>query len=171
MKINSLTTTEEDIMQTIWSLSSPYLREIMASIPEPKPHQNTVSTYLKILTEKGYLHPEKEGRVFRYTVKIGKDTYRRAQLLELREKFYNGKSVELISDLPDMDSPKKEPTTEENASLPPVEVQPEIPTPSTYQAEIAQYVEKLVKKQLKASKAAQEKDKAKKTDKKKKKKK
>ena len=63
--------------------------------PEPKPHQNTVSTYLKILTEKGFLATEKEGRIFKYTVIIPFADYRKFLLKELCQHFFDdsGKDV------------------------------------------------------------------------------
>ena len=45
----TLTKAEEQIMQAIWSLEQAFLRDIMDILPEPKPHQNTVATILKIL--------------------------------------------------------------------------------------------------------------------------
>ncbi len=61
MKINHLTAAEENFMKLFWKMESFYLKDVMEQHPEPKPHQNTVSTYLKILVEKGYLSTVKEG--------------------------------------------------------------------------------------------------------------
>ena len=68
MKINSLTSAEENLMKLFWKLDSFYLKDVVQHHPEPKPHQNTISTYLKILVEKEYLSTVKEGRVFKYSV-------------------------------------------------------------------------------------------------------
>ena len=150
MNINSLTPTEEEIMRVVWTLSDPFLRDIMEALPEPKPHQNTVSTYLKILAEKGYLAPTRRGRIFQYQISIDQTTYRREKLFELRDLFYEGSAEELTKDLGTLVAPSSE--------VPPIaspleapEPQPELPPDSIYREEIAQYVEKLVKNELKSS--------------------
>ena len=50
--MKTLTRAEEQIMQVIWKLENAFLREIINELPNPKPHQNTVSTILKILARK-----------------------------------------------------------------------------------------------------------------------
>ncbi|WP_042721491.1 BlaI/MecI/CopY family transcriptional regulator [Flavobacterium sp. B17] len=96
MKINHLTSAEENLMRLLWKLDSFYLKEIMEQHPEPKPHQNTVSTYLKILIEKGYLSTQKEGRIFRYQTVVPFEEYRKFLLTELSENFFNGSGKEIL---------------------------------------------------------------------------
>lgn len=95
MKIVTLTPIEEQMMQLLWQLNSFYLKEVMIAHPEPKPHQNTVSTYLKILTEKGYLSTEKEGRIFKYSVAIPIEKYREFLVTTVYNSFFkdNGKEI------------------------------------------------------------------------------
>ncbi|GAA5088560.1 hypothetical protein GCM10023210_12330 [Chryseobacterium ginsengisoli] len=69
----------------------------MEQHPEPKPHQNTVSTYLKILVEKGYLSTEKEGRIFRYNVLVPFEEYRKFLLKELSHNFFHNSGKEILS--------------------------------------------------------------------------
>ncbi|AZA85721.1 transcriptional regulator [Chryseobacterium shandongense] len=97
MKINHLTSAEENLMRLLWRLGSFYLKDIMEQHPEPKPHQNTVSTYLKILIEKGYLSTEKEGRIFRYHIMVPVENYRKFLLTQLSDNFFNGSGKEIIS--------------------------------------------------------------------------
>lgn len=68
----------------------------MEQHPEPKPHQNTVSTYLKILVEKGYLSTEKEGRIFKYTVIVPFDEYKKFLLKELSQNFFDNSGKEIL---------------------------------------------------------------------------
>jgi len=97
MKINHLTSAEENLMRLLWKLGSFYLKDIMEQHPEPKPHQNTVSTYLKILTEKGYLSTEKEGRIFRYQTIVPVEDYKKFLLAQLSDNFFNGSGKEILS--------------------------------------------------------------------------
>lgn len=97
MKINHLTSAEENLMRLFWKLESFYLKDVMEQHPEPKPHQNTVSTYLKILVEKGYLATEKEGRIFRYRVVLPMDEYRKFLLKELVHHFFHDSGKEIVN--------------------------------------------------------------------------
>lgn len=96
MKINHLTSAEENLMKLFWDLNSFYLKDVMEKHPEPKPHQNTVSTYLKILVEKGYLSTEKEGRIFKYSVIVPFDEYKKFILRELTQNFFNNSGKEIL---------------------------------------------------------------------------
>ena len=51
MKIHPLTHSEELLMNILWKLNSAYMKDVMDAYPEPKPHQNTISTFMKILVE------------------------------------------------------------------------------------------------------------------------
>lgn len=96
MKINHLTSAEENLMKLFWKLESFYLKDVMEQHPEPKPHQNTVSTYLKILVEKGYLSTEKEGRIFKYSTAVPLEEYKKFLLKELSNNFFNNSGKEIL---------------------------------------------------------------------------
>ncbi|WP_262147745.1 BlaI/MecI/CopY family transcriptional regulator [Chryseobacterium foetidum] len=97
MKINHLTPAEENLMRLFWKLNSFYLKDVMEHHPEPKPHQNTVSTYLKILVEKGYLKTEKEGRIFKYSALVPVEDYRNFLLREIAEHFFDNSGKEIVT--------------------------------------------------------------------------
>ena len=46
--MKTLTKAEEEIMQVLWRIGGSFLKDITNEMPEPKPHQNTVATILKI---------------------------------------------------------------------------------------------------------------------------
>ena len=96
MKINHLTAAEENLMKLFWKLDSFYLKDVMEQHPEPKPHQNTVSTYLKILIEKGYLSAQKEGRIFKYSIQVPYDDYKKFLLKELSHNFFDDSGKEIL---------------------------------------------------------------------------
>ncbi|SDR13500.1 Penicillinase repressor [Chryseobacterium soldanellicola] len=96
MKINHLTSAEENLMKQFWKLETFYLKDVMEKHPEPKPHQNTVSTYLKILVEKGYLSTEKEGRIFKYKVLVPYEEYKKFLLKEFSVNFLNNSGKEIL---------------------------------------------------------------------------
>lgn len=97
MKISHLTTGEELLMNVLWRLDSAYMREIIEQYPEPKPHPNTISTFLKILVEKEFLTTHKEGRIFKYTVAVPFDDYRKYLLKMFLADYFNNSTHELIN--------------------------------------------------------------------------
>lgn len=96
MHINHLTATEEQIMLLIWQLDSFYLKDLLEVFPEPKPHRNTISTYLKILVEKNFLTIQKEGKIFQYRTSISIDDYRLFLLKDFISKYCEGSNEEII---------------------------------------------------------------------------
>ncbi|MBU4538029.1 MAG: BlaI/MecI/CopY family transcriptional regulator [Weeksellaceae bacterium] len=99
MKINQLTHAEELLMNILWKLNSAYMKEVMEEYPEPKPHQNTVSTFIKILVEKEFLTTEKEGRIFKYTVAIPFEDYKKFRLKSFVEQYFDNSGNELVKTL------------------------------------------------------------------------
>ncbi len=97
MTINPLTPAEEQLMQVIWTLKSPFTKDILEAYPEPKPHPNTVSTFLKILVEKDYLSTEKVGRIFRYNALISSEDYKKNLLHQFLERYFEGSASSLLS--------------------------------------------------------------------------
>lgn len=96
MNINILTPTEEALMKVIWRLESAFMKEIIAAYPEPKPHANTISTYLKFLTQKGFLNVKKIGRVNKYKVVIHYQSYKKEVLKNMISNYFDGFGTELI---------------------------------------------------------------------------
>lgn len=96
MTIKELTSTEEQVMLILWKLETAYMKDILAQSPEPKPHPNTLSTYMKILISKGFVEPKREGRVFKYCVAVPFEKYRREKLDKLVRLFFNSSHSELL---------------------------------------------------------------------------
>lgn len=96
MRINQLTPSEETLMNILWKLESAYMREVMEAYPEPKPHQNTISTFIKILVEKDFLRTEKEGRIFKYTVAVPFEEYRKFLLTNFLNDYFNNSPSEML---------------------------------------------------------------------------
>ncbi|MBP7174391.1 MAG: BlaI/MecI/CopY family transcriptional regulator [Cloacibacterium sp.] len=94
-----LTPSEESVMFVMWKLNSAYMRDIMNAYPEPKPHQNTVSTFLKNLVEKKFLTTTQEGRIFHYTVHFSESEYKRQTLKNFVDQYYNGVGFDLLKGL------------------------------------------------------------------------
>lgn len=97
--MKTLTKAEEEIMQVIWKLEEAFLRDILNEIPNPKPHQNTVATIIKILVDKGFVGIEVFGRMHRYYPLVSKDVYSRGRVKSLVKKYYEGSFSNIVSSM------------------------------------------------------------------------
>ncbi|MCO5286328.1 MAG: BlaI/MecI/CopY family transcriptional regulator [Chitinophagaceae bacterium] len=96
--MNPLTRAEEEIMQQVWKLKGGFLREIVEAMPEPRPHQNTVATLLKIMAEKGFIKIEPYGkRAFKYLPGISRTEYSKGRVNSLVRRFYEGSFSNVVS--------------------------------------------------------------------------
>ncbi len=95
MKI--LTKAEEQIMQVIWKLNTAFLKEIMDELPAPKPHNNTVATIIKILTEKNFVGINLFGRMHQYYPLVSKDTYSKTTMKSFVKGYFEGSFSNAVS--------------------------------------------------------------------------
>lgn len=92
-----LTKAEEQVMQVLWKLEKAFLREIVDAMPNPKPHQNTVATILKILAEKEFAAAEVLGRQHRYYPLISKQEYSGKTIKQLAKNYFEGSFSNVVS--------------------------------------------------------------------------
>ena len=97
MNLKTLTKAEEGIMQVVWKLKEGFIRDIMESIPEPKPHQNTVATILKILADKEFVGIKTFGRQNQYYPLVSKEAYSKASIKNLVKGYFGGSFSEADS--------------------------------------------------------------------------
>lgn len=95
--MKTLTKAEEQIMQAVWKLNSAFLREIVEAMPNPKPHQNTVATLLKILIEKEFVGIHNIGRHHQYYPLITKEEYSKRSIKQLAKNYFEGSFSNVVS--------------------------------------------------------------------------
>lgn len=95
--IKTLTKAEEQIMQELWQLGNAFLREIIEALPEPKPHNNTVATIVKILVEKEFIGVTVFGRTHQYYSLITKDAYSKATMQNYVTGYFEGSFADAVS--------------------------------------------------------------------------
>lgn len=100
-EILTLTKAEEQLMHILWQLDGAYLREVMEALPEPKLHQNTVATFLKIMVDKGFVEVEAVGRIHKYIPRISKEDYSKKTFTGLVKNYFSGSYKEAVSFLVD----------------------------------------------------------------------
>lgn len=92
-----LTKAEEQIMQVLWKLNKAFLKEIIDALPSPKPHNNTVATIIKILTEKEFVGVKLFGRIHQYYPLISKDAYSKTTMKSLIKGYFEGSFSNAVS--------------------------------------------------------------------------
>ena len=97
--MKTLTKAEEDVMQVLWKLEGAFLRDIVQEFPEPRPHQNTVATILKILVEKEFVGIEVYGRMHKYYPLVEKNLYSKGRVKSLVKKYYEGSFSNIVSSM------------------------------------------------------------------------
>lgn len=95
--MQTLTRAEEQIMHKLWDLKKAYVKEVLATLPEPKPAYNTVSTIIRILERKGIVAHEKTGKSFLYYPIIQKDEYKKFSLKKLMKGYFEGSFANMAS--------------------------------------------------------------------------
>lgn len=95
--MNTLTKAEEQIMQVLWKLKKAFLREIIDEFPNPKPHQNTVATIVKILVEKEFVGVTVFGRTHQYYPLISKEAYSKGTIKTLVKGYFEGSFSNAVS--------------------------------------------------------------------------
>ena len=92
-----LTAKEEQLMTLFWEHGDLFIRDLVALLPEPRPHYNTVATLVKFLEEKGFLEREPMANTFRYHVKVSEKQYRGETVGEMVAQYYNNSYASLVS--------------------------------------------------------------------------
>ncbi len=62
-----MTDKEEELMRIFWNHGPMFVREIVELYPEPRPHFNTLSTFVRNLEQKGFVSHEAVGGSFPIT--------------------------------------------------------------------------------------------------------
>ncbi len=97
MKLKELTKAEEEIMQILWKLESAFVKDIISEMPEPKPAYNTVSTFVRILVQKGFLDYEAFGKTHKYFPLVTKEEYRHFVTSKLKAGYFGNSAIEMMS--------------------------------------------------------------------------
>lgn len=95
--MKTLTKAEEQVMQAVWSLEKAFLRDVVDAMPEPRPHQNTVATLLKILVEKEFVGINVVGRQHEYYPLVTKEDYSKRTMKQLVKSYFEGSFSNVVS--------------------------------------------------------------------------
>lgn len=95
--MKKLAKREEQIMRVLWELDQAFVKEIIAELPEPKPHYNTVSTIIRILEDKGFVGHESFGNSHRYFPKIKKEEYQQKAIGDVVKNYFDNSVSKMVA--------------------------------------------------------------------------
>ena len=93
------TPKEEELMQRFWERGPLFVKDIINDMPEPKPHVNTVSTFVRLLEEKGFLGHKSYGKTHQYYALVTAEDYHRSTIKGIISKFFNNSFTQMVSSL------------------------------------------------------------------------
>ncbi len=95
--LQKLTEKEEEVMRHYWEHGMMTVREVVDCYDEPRPHFNTISTYVHILENKGYLQRQKRGSALCYVPSITLDQYRKVAVKGVISRFFGNSYLNFVS--------------------------------------------------------------------------
>ena len=95
--MKTLTVKEEEIMGYFWEKGPLFVKQLLEFYDEPRPHFNTLSTIVRGLEEKGFLHHEVFGNTYQYYALVSEKEYKSSALKEVISQYYNNSYVNVVS--------------------------------------------------------------------------
>lgn len=97
--MKKLTSREEEIMNFFWQHGPLFVKELVAMYDDPKPHFNTISTFVRELEAKGCLTHKSYGSTYQYYPVISKEEYSKSTLRGVIENYFNKSYLSAVSAL------------------------------------------------------------------------
>lgn len=95
--MKELTRKEEEVMQFFWDEGALFVKDLVEKYDEPKPHFNTISTYVRALEKKGLLSHENLGLSYRYFPVVTEEEYRNRTLKKVVSKHFDNSYLNVVS--------------------------------------------------------------------------
>jgi predicted transcriptional regulator len=94
-----LTAKEEIIMNLLWDNGPMSVKEMIEHYAIPKPHFNTVSTFVRGLEARGLVSHNAMGNTFQYYAVVSRADFSRKTLVSIIDKFYSKQALNAVSAL------------------------------------------------------------------------
>jgi predicted transcriptional regulator len=95
--MEKLTNKEEEIMRVLWRLKKAFVKEVIAELPDPKPHYNTISTVIRNMEDKGFIKYEAFGKSHRYYPIISKEDYKKTFMHKTIQHYFENSYKNVVS--------------------------------------------------------------------------
>ena len=97
--MKTLSAREEEVMGFFWEKGPLFVKEIVGLYEEPRPHFNTLSTFVRALEEKGYLSHRTFGNTYQYYAVVSRDEFKKKTLKSVISKYFNNSYLGVVSSL------------------------------------------------------------------------
>ncbi len=95
--MEKLTNKEEEIMQVLWQLKKAFVKEVVAELPNPKPHYNTISTTIRKMEDKGFVGHKAFGKTHQYFPLLSKEKYRKTFMQKTISHYFENSYKNVVS--------------------------------------------------------------------------
>ncbi|MCK5678874.1 MAG: BlaI/MecI/CopY family transcriptional regulator [Flavobacteriaceae bacterium] len=95
--MEKLTNKEEEIMRVLWKLKKGFVKEVVAELPIPKPHYNTISTIIRNMEEKGFIKHQAFGKTHQYYPSVTKEEYRKLFMHKTIQNYFENSYKNVVS--------------------------------------------------------------------------
>jgi len=95
--MEKLTNKEEKIMQVLWQLKKAFVKEVVAELPEPKPHYNTISTVIRKMEDKGFINHNAFGNTHQYYPVISMEEYKKNYMQKTINNYFENSYKNVVS--------------------------------------------------------------------------
>ena len=95
--MEKLTNKEEEIMRVLWKLKQAFVKEVIAELPEPKPHYNTISTVIRNMEEKGFINHNAFGKTHQYYPVVSKEEYKKTFMHKTIQHYFEDSYKNVVS--------------------------------------------------------------------------
>ena len=97
--MKKITAKEEEIMNLFWEHGPMFVKDLLNFYEEPKPHFNTLSTFVRELESKGYLGHKTFGNTYQYYPLLELEDYKRFTLRDVVNNYFNKSYLNAVSAL------------------------------------------------------------------------
>ena len=97
--MKQLTEKEEELMNLFWERGPMFVRELVELYPDPKPHFNTISTFVRVLEQKGYVGQEQFGNSYKYHAAVSREEFSRKTLRSVMNRYFDNSLSGIVSAL------------------------------------------------------------------------
>ena len=97
-KLDTLTKAEMQVMSALWDMpDGGCIHDIIEKYSHPKPAYTTISTFLKILLNKGFVEYRKlSGKTHTYYPLVSRDAYTGQVMNDVKESFFGGSGSSMV---------------------------------------------------------------------------
>lgn len=90
---------EEEIMEHFWEHGPLFVKELIEFYPEPKPHFNTISTFVRGLEEKEMVSHKAFGNAHQYYATVKKEEFGTQSMKGILNKYFDNSILSAVSSL------------------------------------------------------------------------